>query len=101
MMRSLARLFLPVLLALALPAHASMRHGIGPTPVNQWQPVPIGNGGLVTRFDTASDGSKVASTDTFGCYRWDQASNKWSQLLTVSALGNAIAAATIQQFTSG
>jgi hypothetical protein len=47
-----------------------------------WNDLKIGNGGITTHFDSASDGTQVVSTDSFGGYIWDATANKWQQIMT-------------------
>ena len=49
-----------------------------------WNPVKIGAGGFITGIDTASDGTMVARTDTYGAYLWN--GTKWTQLVTTNSM---------------
>lgn len=51
-----------------------------------WQALKLGNGGLITHIDLASDGTMVGTTDSFGAYVWPPGSNAWVQLLNTSAI---------------
>jgi hypothetical protein len=66
-------------------ADALLLHGSGATQtIANWAPIKVGSGGLVQGLDIANDGTKVETTDTFGCYVFSAAQNKSIQLLTTS-----------------
>lgn len=47
-----------------------------------WENAPIGGGGFVTGLVThKTSGDRYCRTDVGGAYRWDDANNKWVQLL--------------------
>lgn len=47
-----------------------------------WKNAPIGGGGFVTGIIThRTSGDRYCRTDVGGAYRWDEANNKWIQLL--------------------
>jgi hypothetical protein len=64
-----------LLLALSLDASAS-----------RWQRLKLGNGGITTNIDIATDGTMVTSTDSFGCYIWSTSQNQWVQLLNANTM---------------
>ena len=61
------------------------------TDEGSWHLIKIGNGGLVTGLGIAPDGTKVARTDSYGCYLWNTVQNKWVQLLTYTGMPAGIA----------
>jgi hypothetical protein len=56
--------------------------GAAPT----WGSLPVGGGGNVTAIDIAPDGTKVVSTDTYGCYLLT--GTTWNQLVTQQSMPN-------------
>lgn len=47
-----------------------------------WKNAPIGGGGFVTGIVThKTSGDRYCRTDVGGAYRWDDANNRWAQLL--------------------
>jgi hypothetical protein len=61
-------------------------NGLALIPTNVWNKLPIGNGGLVTRFDIAPDGTMVCAPDVAGAYLWSAQQNKWVQLVTTASM---------------
>jgi len=52
-----------------------------------WRALRIGAGGWVTGLDISTDGStRVARTDTYGAYIWDDPSSQWMQLVTTNSM---------------
>ena len=56
-----------------------------------WQTLPIGAGGFVTGIVAAAapQSAMYVRTDVGGAYRWDPASESWTQLLNASSLPGA------------
>src|SRR6185437_14297586 len=46
----------------------------------------IGGGGWIVGLDIASDGQRLARTDTYGAYIWNPKTSVWSQLVTESRM---------------
>lgn len=58
--------------------------------IAQWFTLPLGAGGYIVGGDIAPDGTMVCKTDTYGCYLWNAATSKWSELITNASFGSLI-----------
>lgn len=46
----------------------------------------IGGGGALVVIDIAPDGTKVIGADTYGAYRWNNATSMWQELITAFSM---------------
>ena len=63
--------------------------GVGPitsSGSNGWQPLLIGNGGVVSRVSIANDGTLAVGTDTNGAFIWSPAQNKFISFFTATKM---------------
>jgi hypothetical protein len=71
------------------PAPAAIERPIGPSIASPsasayaWRAVPIGGGGFITGLSMDRSGAtRVARADVYGAYLWDEAADRWLQLVT-------------------
>ncbi len=56
-------------------------------PVYRWRPVAIGGGGFITAIDADRSGkTRLAVSDVYGAYVWNEASDRWAQLVTAASM---------------
>jgi len=51
-----------------------------------WKPLRIGAGGFVTGININPDSTRYIRTDTYGAYRWDEATSTWTQLVSATSM---------------
>jgi hypothetical protein len=57
-----------------------------PPSSSDWNVAPLGAGGWITGLDVHADGTMVARPDTYGCYKFDRATETWTQMVSATSL---------------
>ena len=56
-------------------------------PSYQWQALPVGAGGWIMHWDADETGrTRIVHTDTYGAYVWDEAQDRWVQMVTSASM---------------
>ncbi|MCU4181154.1 WD40/YVTN/BNR-like repeat-containing protein [Bosea sp. BH3] len=73
-----------VLAATTMHASAETRNP-APASTYLWKRVAVGGGGFITGYDSDARGlTRVVRADVHGAYLWDEAQNRWVQLVTAA-----------------
>ena len=86
-LRALAGATVFAALTAATPMASAAPAGDATEVAPRWYVLPIGGGGWLTGIDLSPDGAvKLVRADTYGAYRWSEARQQWTQLVTSASM---------------